>query len=86
MPNRLPYYIPGNYTPASQLPTRPGWYFCQLADRCLCYLYWPGNWGEVSYWVELPPFIEAALSQIETPATHPAISAESAADSVADPR
>jgi hypothetical protein len=61
MPNRLPYYVPGNYTPASQPPTRPGWYFCQLADRCLCYLYWPGDWGEVLYWVELPDFIQWLL-------------------------
>jgi hypothetical protein len=61
MPNRLPYYVPGNYTPADQPPTRPGWYYCQLADRRLCYLYWPGDWGEVAYWVELPGFVQELL-------------------------
>jgi hypothetical protein len=60
-PDRLPYHVPGNYTPASQPPTRPGWYFCQLADRHLCYLYWPGDWGGVLYWVELPEFVQELL-------------------------
>jgi hypothetical protein len=86
------FAIPGYYTRLeAQAPTRPGWYFCICHDRRLTHLYWKDSafWDgpqavEVSYWVELPPFIEAVLSQTETPATRPAISAVSGADSVAN--
>lgn len=60
-PDRLPFYVPSNYSLASQPAPRPGWYMCQLKDRRLCYLYWPGDWVKVKYWVELPEFVRALL-------------------------
>lgn len=70
MPNRLPLFPPGPrpfsaipqyYTPISTLPTLPGWYFCWLGSRA-DYLYWPGEWDGVTYWVELPGFVQEVLN------------------------
>lgn len=52
--------IPQYYHPATEPPTCPGWYFCWSGSQA-DYLYWPGDWSEVGYWVELPRFIQRLL-------------------------